>query len=217
VEFLGLEGSQLRVRLLASIAIALLALAGTTVLLWRGSRPVSPTPVESPSNRGVKASLVVTGVGELIKATSKGLFRSVDSGRTWEPMPLPPGLAPSGLTSLAVDPDRPSVIYAAGFNAGVILSEDGGTSWRRVATGLPSLDVEALAMHAFRRETLFVSVRRKGVYRTENGGRQWERMDGGPPAQSVLALAHSPLEGSMNTGWLYAGAVDGPYLSMDCF
>ncbi|MGH2427214.1 MAG: WD40/YVTN/BNR-like repeat-containing protein [bacterium] len=145
------------------------------------------------------------------------MFRSADGGQTWQQIRLSPRLASSGVDRLAVNPESPGVIYAAGINAGVLLSEDGGTSWRRVTTGLPSLDVEALAMHAFRRKTLFVSVRGKGVYRTEDGGGQWERMDGGPPGKSVLALAHSPLEGSMNTGWLYAGTVDGPYLSMDCF
>ena len=41
-------------------------------------------------------------------------------------------------------------------------------------------------------------------------------MDEGPPSK-VTALAHSTYEGSMNTGWLYAGTPDGPYLSMDCF
>lgn len=145
------------------------------------------------------------------------MFRSADGGRTWQRIQLPPALAPSGVNQLAINPERPGVIYAAGIKAGVVLSEDDGTSWRRVANGLASLDIDALAMHAFRRKTLFASVRGKGVFRTEDGGRQWERMDGGPAGKSVLALAHSPLEGSMNTGWLYAGTIEGPYLSMDCF
>ncbi len=191
-----------------------LALIGVVFLLARPAR----VPLQAePNPAGVTASLAVTSDGSLIKADSRGLFRSRDAGRTWEPMSLPRRLVPSAIGPIAVTPANPSVIYAAGIGAGVIVSEDRGATWRRITAGLPSLEVEALAIHAFRRETLFVSVRGKGIYRTEDGGRQWERMDGGPAGKSVLALAHSPLEGSMNTGWLYAGTADGPYLSMDCF
>ena len=54
------------------------------------------------------------------------------------------------------------------------------------------------------------------MFRTEDSGGSWMLMDEGPPSK-VTALAHSTYEGSMNTGWLYAGTPDGPYLSMDCF
>jgi hypothetical protein len=54
------------------------------------------------------------------------------------------------------------------------------------------------------------------VFRTEDSGGRWQKMDVGPTTD-VVALAHSTLEGSMNTGWLYAATSAGPYLSMDCF
>ncbi|HEX9531217.1 MAG TPA: YCF48-related protein [bacterium] len=203
--------------MLATLGILVLTFIGVAILLPRGGSLPPRTNLEPPSENGLRASLAIAVDGRLLKATSSGLFHSADGGQTWEPMQLPRRLAASGVAHLAVNPEAPAVIYAAGRDAGVLLSEDNGTSWRRVTTGLPSLDVEALAMHAFRRKTLFVSVRGKGVYRTEDGGRQWERMDGGPPGKSALVLAHSRLEGSMNTGWLYAGTLEGPYLSMDCF
>lgn len=155
--------------------------------------------------------------GSLIRATSRGLLRSKDAGRGWTPIPGSGLLGRSGIGQVVVNPDKATVIYAAGMGTGVIGSEDGGAVWRRIAIGLPSTDVEAFAMHAFRRETLYAAVRGRGMYRTEDGGGRWQRMDGGPSVTSVLALVHSPLSGSMNTGWLYAGTPDGPYISMDCF
>jgi photosystem II stability/assembly factor-like uncharacterized protein len=155
--------------------------------------------------------------GSLIKATPQGLFSSSDGGRRWKPLPVPASLAQSGVGQVVINPEKPTVIYATGLGTGVILSEDGGATWRRITAGFPSTDIETLAIHAFRRDTLFASIRGRGVYRTENGGQQWQRMDGGPATKPVLALAHSPLSGSMNTGWLYAGTPQGPYISMDCF
>lgn len=200
-------------------ALALLLLLGAGIIYQRrltsSSRIAAPVPVVPLS---LHTGLAVDpSNGDLFKAESAHLLRSTDGGRRWTPVSFPASLAPNGVSQIAVSREKPAFIYTAGMGAGVLLSRDGGATWQQINTGLPSTEVEALAIHSFRRETLFVSVRGRGMYRTENGGRQWQRMDGGPSAQPVLALAHSPLEGSMNTGWLYAGTRDGPYISMDCF
>lgn len=183
------------------VAAALIVLAGAAVLLSRGSSsPTSPRP--APPRTGFQAALAVTSSGDLLKATPRGLFRGADGGQTWHVVQLPRALVSAGVGQIAADPERPGVIYASRSGTGVFLTEGNGATWRLVITGLPSRDVEALAIHAFRRKTLFVSVRGKGIYRTEDGGGRWERMDGGPADAPVAVLAHSPLEGSMNTGWL---------------
>lgn len=208
----------MRTGIRAAAGLALLVLLGIGVIYTREARrPGLAQHTLVPPPRSQTSLAVDPSDGRLIKATSQGLSRSVDGGRTWETVPLPARIAPSGISQIVVNPDKPTFIYTAGIGTGVILSQDRGASWRPINTGLPSAQVEALAIHAFRRETLFVSIRGRGMYRTEDGGQQWQRMDGGPEGKSVLALAHSPLEGSMNTGWLYAGTANGPYLSMDCF
>ncbi len=206
-------------QIIAATGVLMLSIfLGVGVTYARGVRPPSAAQSIPAPDTAVPRSLAMDPRdGSLIKATSRGLFRSVDGGRRWKPLLVPSPLAQFGIGQVVVKPETPTLIYAAGVNTGVILSEDGGSTWRRITNGLPSLEVEALAIHAFRRETLFASIRGRGVYRTENGGQQWQRMDGGPAGKPVIALSHSPLPGSMNTGWLYAGTVDGPYLSMDCF
>jgi photosystem II stability/assembly factor-like uncharacterized protein len=161
-------------------------------------------------------SLAVSAAdGSLLKAEG-GLFRSTDGGKHWWPLPLPETLHPDRLRQVATTVTAPASLYAAGLGAGVVRSEDNGRTWRSIIAGLPGQDVAAFAVHSFRPDTIYVWIPRRGIFRTENSGRQWQKMDDGPPA-SVLALAHSPLKGSMNTGWLYAATPSGPYLSMDCF
>ena len=208
----------MRAGLATGSVLMLPVLLGVVIPYALEVNPVSAAQSVSAPDTTVPRGLVVDPRdGSLIKATSRGVFRSADGGRLWKPLPVPAPLAQLGISHVVLNPEKPTFMYAAGIGTGVILSDDGGTTWRRISTGLPSMEVEALTIHAFRRETLFASIRGRGMYRTENGGQQWQRMDGGPEGKPVLALAHSPLPGSMNTGWLYAGTMDGPYIGMDCF
>ncbi|MGH2452417.1 MAG: WD40/YVTN/BNR-like repeat-containing protein [bacterium] len=202
--------------LIASLAVFLL-LGAVVVYRRESSSSGVAAPVSVSPGRPQIGLAVDPRNGDLLKAASAQLFRSKDGGRRWVPLPLPARFASTGVSQVVVNPEKPDVIYAAGPGAGVLMSRDSGATWQQINTGLSSTDVEALAIHASRRATLFVSLRGKGMYRTEDSGQRWQRMDGGPAAQPVLALAHSPLEGSMNTGWLYAGTKEGPYISMDCF
>lgn len=153
--------------------------------------------------------------GSLLKAAG-GLFRSTDRGQTWQLLPIPASLKPDTLRTVITTSAAPSSVYAAGPGAGVVRSDDRGQTWRTVSAGLPSQDVSAFTVHSFRPDTLYAWIDGQGVFRTEDGGARWQKMDAGP-AGTVIALAHSTLEGSMNTGWLYAATPEGPYLSMDCF
>lgn len=152
--------------------------------------------------------------GTLLKA-ERGLFRSVDQGQKWEAIPVPS--VPQGkLRYVATSAAALNTLYAAGPGAGLLRSEDRGLTWRSISAGLPGQAVAAFAVHSLRPDTLFAWIEEQGLFRTEDGGSRWQRMDGGPPARP-LGLAHSTLEGSMNTGWLYSATPSGPYLTMDCF
>ncbi len=139
---------------------------------------------------------------------------SADQGRTWEALVLPRGAQPRSIRHVATTAAAPSRLYLAGPGLGVARSDDRGRTWCPINAGLPSQAVAALAVHFFRPDTLYAWIDGQGIFRTEDGGGRWAKMDGGPTAP-VAFLAHSTLEGSMNTGWLYAATPEGPYLSMD--
>jgi photosystem II stability/assembly factor-like uncharacterized protein len=153
--------------------------------------------------------------GSLVEAAG-GLWRSTDQGQTWSALPIPASLHPDKLRQVATMSSAAASIFAAGPGAGVLRSDDGGKTWRRISSGLPSQHVAAFAVHSYLPDTIYSWIAGHGVFRTENDGQRWEKMDDGPSAP-VVAIAHSTLAGSMNTGWLYVATPDGPYLSMDCF
>ena len=183
-----------------------------------GCQSVQPgTPGGSAAGQtGPAMSLAVDATdGSLLKAAG-GLFRSTDRGQTWQPLTIPASLKPDTLRTVVTTSAVPSSIYAAGPGAGVVRSDERSQTWRTLSAGLPSQDVSAFTVHSFRPDTLYAWIDGQGVFRTEDGGARWQKMDAGP-AGPVVALTHSTLEGSMNTGWLYAATPEGPYLSMDCF
>lgn len=196
-----------------------LVVAGLLISLFLvGCQSAQPAPPSGSAagKTGPALSLAVDATdGSLLKAAG-GLFRSADRGQTWQPLPIPASLKPDTLRIVATTVAASSSVYAAGPGAGVVRSDDRGQTWRAVSAGLPSQDVTAFVVHSFRPDTLYAWIDGQGVFRTEDSGARWQKLDAGPEG-AVIALAHSTLEGSMNTGWVYAATPEGPYLSMDCF
>lgn len=197
-------------------------LTGLLLMLFAGAGLImQATASEDASTPDPMMSQMATDLavdaddGSLLRADD-GLFWSDDQAGSWTRLPLPDALPLDKIRQVATTVEAPSSIYAAGPGAGIIRSDDDGENWRSLSEDLPSQEVGAFAVHSFRPDTLYAWIEDHGVFRTEDGGKQWELMDEGPPV-SVNTLSHSTLEGSMNTGWLYAGTPDGPYLSMDCF
>ena len=187
----------------------------------------TPTPIAANVNvtrpSGVQALAVDPRDGHLLKASSEGLFQSLDGGKSWQELAISAEIAGKGVSQVAIHKDQPDTIYIAGEQIGIWRSRDAGKTWEKVTRGLANESVTALALHSngYPRDdskSLFVWVAGVGMFESHDEGDNWKRPpDKGPPNLNVLALAHSALPGSMQTGWLYASTPDGAYLSMDCF
>ena len=59
--------------------------------------------------------------------STDGIYKSADGGDTWQPTGLVGAMNGSG--PFAVDPARPSILYAEGRNRGLLESSDGGNTW----------------------------------------------------------------------------------------
>jgi photosystem II stability/assembly factor-like uncharacterized protein len=129
----------------------------------------------------------------------RGVFRSTDGGRTWEKVLYKD--ENTGAVDLAFDPSDPQTVYAVlwaarqapweiggSFNAsgsGLFKSTDGGTTWKPIGSGLPTVaqglgrigiaisprlparmyaEVEADTQHA-------------GTYRSDDAGDSWQRVN----------------------------------------
>jgi hypothetical protein len=89
-----------------------------------------------------------------------GLFKSTDGGATWttwnDIFIYNSGLHVNSIFDLAVDPQRPSLVYA-GTNNGLFKSTDAGIRWNSVHSGLPDrIEVYAMAINPQNPGTVYV-------------------------------------------------------------
>ncbi|WP_394168945.1 WD40/YVTN/BNR-like repeat-containing protein [Saccharospirillum alexandrii] len=173
--------------------------------------------VEAEPSSQVLPTLWYDSAGDqLYKVSDNRLFKSKTSTIDWQEIEIPFGLTGSELTSIVTSTENAQSVYVAGLGLGVWRRSDEGNAWESLDGDLPSKDIMALAIHRDQPETLYVVLVQDGIYRTQNAGKTWTKMDSGP-VKPILRLMHSNMEGSMETGWLYAVSDDAVRISMDCF
>lgn len=123
----------------------------------------------------------------------RGLYKSSDGGKTWGKSLGDEKY--TGVTDIVIDPRNPDVLYAAtwekhrtvaaymggGKNSGIHKSIDGGKTWTKLSSGLPSSDMGkiGLAISPQNPDVVYAAVellRRKGaLYRSDNRGESWQK------------------------------------------
>jgi photosystem II stability/assembly factor-like uncharacterized protein len=130
--------------------------------------------------------------------TERGIFRSVDGGRTFERVLYKD--ENTGGADVVLDPSNPQIVYASlwqarqgpwengdfrGPGSGLFKSTDGGTTWRPLTGGLPSWDADRLGRIGIgiapsrpSRLFLVVEARKPGIYRSDDAGESWTLVNG---------------------------------------
>jgi photosystem II stability/assembly factor-like uncharacterized protein len=124
-----------------------------------------------------------------------GVYRSQDAGETWTP--ANDALSQdANVTDLAIQPENPSIVYAATGNHGLIKSLDGGMSWTALNQGLPAQPVVlAVEIHPHDPDLVFTGLAFGGLYRSTDGGQTWRpSMDGLNPEATVSSLLFDPTD-----------------------
>ncbi|HXO15708.1 MAG TPA: hypothetical protein VN835_05150, partial [Steroidobacteraceae bacterium] len=138
--------------------------------------------------------------------SERGIYRSEDAGVTWQHVLYRD--ADTGGSAVAIDPLHPQVVFAGlwqtrlgpwedknefqGTAGGLFKSTDGGTTWKRLTTGLPpNLSQINIAIAPSAPLRLYATVGTDepgdyssaaglGVFRSDDGGESWVRITSDP-------------------------------------
>ena len=136
----------------------------------------------------------VASLGDLWAAGGeRGVFKTTDGGTTWQRVLFVDD--DTGATELVMDPTNNKTLYAAtyqrrrtqwgmnggGAGSGIWKSTDGGQTWARIETGLPTGSKGRIGMDIYRRNPNVLYARiehatESGVYRTDDGGANWRKL-----------------------------------------
>ena len=108
--------------------------------------------------------------GTVYAGGSRGLFASTNQGRTWRK--LRSTSAPERVDAIALDPLRANVLYAGGWETGLVKSEDGGLTWSRLS--LDMRYVQTIAIDPTRPQTIYAGG--AGIGKSTDGGDSWHRL-----------------------------------------
>lgn len=147
----------------------------------------------------------------LLVATSAGVYASSDAGASWARVPdaTGSGVASMDMSSIAIDPAQPQVVYAGGTQRGELFSSaDGGVTWTRRDTGIAASTVTALAPRPGASGEVLAATSHT-LYRTTDAGVSWAPSADGIKAASISAVDNgSKLRVGLYDGGIYE-SVDG--------
>ncbi|WP_202925593.1 hypothetical protein [Edaphobacter sp. 12200R-103] len=137
--------------------------------------------------------------------TTEGLYRTTDSGTNWVRTTGPELI----VNDVYIDPMNANRVLLATDRGGVLVSNDGGASFRPTNSGFSSRQVTSFVQDLRSPETIYVGMVNDkawgGVFMSSNGGLTWTQKNGGLESHDVLSL------GQASDGTLLAGTRHGIY------
>ncbi len=154
-------------------------------------------------------AVVPTVPGTVYAGTDRGVFKSTDGARSWNPT----ALTDVPVFVVRADPTSPETLYAAAED-GLYRMADGGDSWRFADAGLPEprslYRITSLEVDPSDPATLYAAIGNSGgLFRSTDQGTSWSRVtiDTRDSISSIALAAGQP-------GTIYAGG-SGIFLSRD--
>jgi len=139
------------------------------------------TPVGLPTLSGVRLKLFGAKTAWVV-APDEGLFRSVDTGSTWQAIPLPADANSYQLWD-AHPHDGQTLWFKHG--TGYYLTTDAGAHWTWLHVESEWLDPDKLSMNA---GGLWLQYRAR-IYHSQDGGASWSQAFGTPVSESPSDLS----------------------------
>jgi photosystem II stability/assembly factor-like uncharacterized protein len=172
-----------------------------------------------------------------IAISTAGVFRTDDSGKTWEPMnkglhslyiPNPTAEVGHCVHRIAMHPSNPDILFMQ-KHWDVMRSDNAGESWTEVSGNLPTDFGFPIEVHAHKPETIYVVPIKSDsehyppdgklrVYRSRKGKGEWQALTKGLPQRDcyVNVLRNAMAVDSLDSCGVYFGTTGGQvYASAD--
>jgi len=149
-----------------------------TEMIYSANAGATWTPLGNPLVVTPLTSLSIaadpTNSQIIYAASGNTVCKSTNAGQQFQCVALTFASFQTSLTSLAVDPQQPSTLYAsATTNGGVFKSTDGGQTWANASAGLPSQGfISSVAVDPFHSGVLYAWAG-SGGYVSTNGAGSW--------------------------------------------
>ncbi len=178
---------------------------------------------DEPTNWSTPVVMDPTDSNVLYYGTNR-VYRTVDGADQWQPISsdLTDGLASQPylgtITTIAVAPSNPNVIYTGTDDSHVWVTTDLGQSWTEVSTVLPYRWVTRIAVDPTTAAIAYVTFSglkwyspQSHVFRTADMGKTWEDISNNLPDAPVNVIVVDPIYPNM----LYVGTDVGAFYSRD--
>lgn len=147
-------------------------------LFWRPRNGHEWIEADLPQPVQVHAVTVHPADGSIVyAATDRGLYRSLDAGRSWHCLMAP---ADTQFWSVCCHPADPRVLLAGTSPAGVLRSDDGGITWRQATLRFSERVRMEFACRVMRFASdpeaparVYAAVEVGGALRSDDGGLTW--------------------------------------------
>lgn len=141
----------------------------------------------------------------LLAGTNNGIYRSDNSGESWDKLPTEQVEGLVNVESLAVDPRNADVIYAGTWFL-PYKSTDGGKTWKSIKTGMiEDSDVFAIDIDP-RNPNHVIASACSGIYDSQDSGETWRKIQGIP---STSRRTRAILQHPSLSGVIFAGTTEG--------
>lgn len=144
----------------------------------------------------------------VLLGTSSGLYRSTNSGNTWDPSHH--GLLGTRPLDLALDALPPFDLYVTTASSGVFRSTDQGLTWSKTLEDLAPYGPGPLAAHPLQAGLLYAGTN-QGVFKTVDGGNSWILSTASIGSILIDEVAVDPTDLAV----VYSGNFDGLIKSTD--
>lgn len=115
-------------------------------------------------------------------SAGRGLFKTVDAGKTWEKLDSP---NVDYIAALAISPNDANILFA-GTGSGLFQSSDGGRLWSQL-NQYQGIAVLALAFDAD--GNLYASTEEFGLARSSDLGKTWQNLNRPPDSLTTTSIA----------------------------